>query len=53
MYIYKVCLVYKFKNKLLVFINYINFIIEREKIEWNEWKCINFKFCKLIDISLI
>lgn len=31
MYIFKVCLVNKCKIKLLVFINYINFIIEREK----------------------
>lgn len=45
MYIYKACLAYKFKNKLSVFINYTNLITEREKIEWNEWKCINFKFC--------
>lgn len=27
-------------------------LLKEKKLRWNEWKCINFKFCKLIDTSL-
>lgn len=27
-------------------------LLKEKKLRWNEWECINFKFCKLMDTSL-